>query len=143
MSTITPPDYDEKNINNDIEKNPQQTSDLADAIRSGSVVDGKILEHSNDGDEALKAFMESRGQVLEIDEATNKRLLRKIDWNLMPIMCIVYGLNYLDKTTISYASVMGIKADIHLTGQNYSWLGESLSNTYQISLSVIIPNSGL
>ena len=25
------------------------------------------------------------------------------------VMCVVYGLNYLDKTTISYASVMGIK----------------------------------
>jgi ACS family allantoate permease-like MFS transporter len=25
------------------------------------------------------------------------------------IMCLVYGLNYLDKTTLSYASVMGLK----------------------------------
>lgn len=39
------------------------------------------------------------------------------------IMCIVYGLNYLDKTTISYASVMGIQDDIGLVGDNYQWLG--------------------
>lgn len=39
------------------------------------------------------------------------------------IMCIVYGLNYLDKTTISYASVMGIQEDIGLVGDNYQWLG--------------------
>lgn len=123
MSTITPPSYDEKNTTHDVEKSsPPQ--DVADAIRSGSVVDGKILEHANDGDEALKAFMEAQGQVIEIDEATNKRLLRKIDWNLMPIMCIVYGLNYLDKTTISYASIMGIKTDIGLVGDDYQWLGE-------------------
>ena len=38
-------------------------------------------------------------------------------------MCIVYGLNYLDKTTISYASVMGIQEDIGLVGDNYQWLG--------------------
>jgi ACS family allantoate permease-like MFS transporter len=38
-------------------------------------------------------------------------------------MCIVYGLNYLDKTTISYASVMGIQKDIGLVGDNYQWLG--------------------
>lgn len=38
-------------------------------------------------------------------------------------MCVVYGLNYLDKTTISYASVMGIQEDIGLVGDNYQWLG--------------------
>ncbi|KAI4715698.1 putative MFS allantoate transporter [Aureobasidium sp. EXF-10727] len=76
---------------------------LADAIRNGSV-DKSILQHAGDADEALKAFMSHPGEVIELDEATNKRLLRKIDWNLMPVMCIVYGLNYLDKTTLSYAS---------------------------------------
>lgn len=57
---------------------------LADAIRNGSL-DKKILEHSHDADEAMKAFQESQGQVIEIDAATNKRLLRRIDWNLMPV----------------------------------------------------------
>jgi hypothetical protein len=43
-------------------------------------------------------------------------------------MCIVYGLNYLDKTTLSYASVMGIsepktKGGIDLVGDQYNWLG--------------------
>lgn len=37
-------------------------------------------------------------------------------------MCIVYGLNYLDKTTLSYASVMGIKKDIKLTSGDYNWV---------------------
>lgn len=95
---------------------------LADAIRTGSI-DAKILEHSHDADEAMKAFMGREGQVIELDEATNKRLLRRIDWNLMPVMCVVYGLNYLDKTTISYASIMGIKKDIGLVGDDYQWLG--------------------
>lgn len=57
---------------------------LADAIRSGSV-DAKIIAHSHDADEALKAFASHPGQVIHIDEATNKRLLRKIDWNLIPV----------------------------------------------------------
>ena len=47
-------------------------------------------------------------------------------------MCVVYGLNYLDKTTLSYASIMGLKlphsdkklkSGIHLTGDQYQWLG--------------------
>lgn len=42
-------------------------------------------------------------------------------------MCVVYGLNYLDKTTLSYASIMGItlppeEGGIGLAGDQYSWL---------------------
>lgn len=59
----------------------------------------KILEHSGDADEAMKAF--ANGEIIEVDEATNKRLLRRIDLHMMPLMCVVYGLNYLDKTTLS------------------------------------------
>jgi len=91
------------------------------SVVSTSVVARKILEHSHDADEAMKAF--SSGEVVELDEATSKRLLRIIDWHLMPVMCIVYGLNFLDKTTLSYASIMGLKKDTHLVGDDYQWLG--------------------
>ena len=65
-----------------------------DAIRSGSVVPEKILKHSHDADAALKAFADYEGMVIEIDEATNKRLLRKIDMHLMPVSNIIpeYGV---------------------------------------------------
>lgn len=88
------------------------------AIRSGSIPE-KVLQHSHDADEAMKAFQGHEGEVITIDEATNKRLLRRIDWNLMPIMCVIYGLQYLDKTTLSYASIMGLKKDIGLVGDQY------------------------
>lgn len=39
------------------------------------------------------------------------------------MLCIVYGLNYLDKTTLSYASIMGLKTSLDLKGDNYQWLG--------------------
>jgi hypothetical protein len=60
-----------------------------DAIRSGSIVPEQILKHSHDADVALKAFAEFQGQVIEIDEETNRRLLRKIDWHLMPVCGIL------------------------------------------------------
>lgn len=94
-----------------------------DAVRNTSLVRDEVLKHSHDEDEAMKAFAELEGVSLEIDESTNKRLRRLIDFNLVPIMCLVYGLNYLDKTTLSYANVMGLQDDIGLTGSDYSWLG--------------------
>ncbi|KAH7064685.1 membrane transporter [Macrophomina phaseolina] len=120
-----------QHVDSDVEKEPIPGIS-EEAIRNGSITAGavseRILEHSHDADAAMKAFAELQGQVLEIDEATNARLLRKIDWHLMPLLCIVYGLNYLDKTTLSYASVMGLKKSqaeggIGITSDQYSWLG--------------------
>lgn len=111
----------------DLEKHEPIPGISEDAIRRGSVVPDTILKHSHDADAALQAFKSYEGTVIEIDDETNRRLLRKIDWNLMPIMCVVYGLNYLDKTTLSYASIMGIKnapskGGIGIDGGQYSWL---------------------
>jgi len=36
------------------------------------------------------------GEVITIDNETNWRLLPKIDWHIMRLVCIVYGLQYLD-----------------------------------------------
>ena len=82
-----------------------------------------ILKHAYDADEAMKAFECADGEVLILDEATNKRLLRKIDLRLMPLLCVIYGLNFLDKTTLSYASIMGLQTDLGLVGSDYQWLG--------------------
>ena len=43
----------------------------------------RVQKHGHDADEAMKAFAE--GEVEIIDEATNKRLLRTIDFNIMPV----------------------------------------------------------
>lgn len=109
----------------DVEKQPTEEQLVREARKASnaSVAAAAVLKHSHDADEALKAFMGHEGEVIHIDEETNKRLLRTIDWNLMPLMCVVYGMNFLDKTTLSYASVTGIKKDINLKGNDYQWLG--------------------
>ena len=82
------------------------------------------LGNLQDADEALQAVRNSGdAEEIAIDEELNTRLLRKIDLHIMPIMCVVYGLNYLDKTTLSYASIMGLQTDLNLTKSNYQWLG--------------------
>jgi hypothetical protein len=53
----------------------------------------------------------------------SKRVLRKIDKRLVPILIIIYLLQYLDKNGINYASVYGLQTGTHLHGQDYSWLG--------------------
>jgi ACS family allantoate permease-like MFS transporter len=73
---------------------------------------GVVLKHadSNDADEALKIIQ--AGETIILTPQDEKRLLRKIDLHIMPLLCLVYGLNYLDKTSISYASIMGFKVGL-------------------------------
>lgn len=49
----------------------------------------QVIEHATDADEAMKVFEGHDGGSLVLDEATNKRLLRKIDLNILPV-CVAY-----------------------------------------------------
>ena len=64
-----------------------------------------------------------RGDEQELDLAESKRVLRKVDLRVVPILFLIYLLQYLDKNGINYASVYGLQKGTHLHGQDYSWLG--------------------
>ncbi|KAK8103207.1 hypothetical protein PG984_016353 [Apiospora sp. TS-2023a] len=69
--------------------------------------------------------IEEKGQVLDISAAytpeEEKRVLRKIDCTILPMMCVVFLLQYLDKQSLSYASVFGLITDLNMTSTQYSW----------------------
>ena len=75
-------DNEKQVLDPEVEK--QLPAPLANAIKEGRAPE-EIVKHSHDADEAMKAFEGHEGQIIEIDEATNKRLLRRIDWNLIPV----------------------------------------------------------
>lgn len=74
--------------------------------------------HRDDNYETYKASKE-----IQVDAAELKRVLRKIDFRIIPILFVTYMLQYLDKNSINFASVYHLKEDTHLVGQDYSWLG--------------------
>ncbi|KJR81973.1 uncharacterized protein SPSK_03257 [Sporothrix schenckii 1099-18] len=57
-----------------------------------------------------------------IDPADEKKLVRKLDRRVLWILGVCYFFYYVDKTTLSYAAIFGIKTDLHLVGDEYSWL---------------------
>ena len=44
-----------------------------------------VVKHANDADEAMRAFEDHDGELLVLDEAANKRLLRKNDRNILAV----------------------------------------------------------
>ena len=77
------------------------TSSAVDVEMHGKHVDPRLEKHAHDADEAMKALEELHGEAIELDEATNRRLLKTIDWHMMPIMCCIYGMNFLDSTFLA------------------------------------------
>lgn len=45
------------------------------------------------------------------DAARIRRIVRKIDWRLIPLLFFTYMLNFMDKTILSSASVFGLIDD--------------------------------
>ena len=99
-----------------------------DARHSSLATDGAIVANFKDADEALSfiqnhpeaARVASEGAAILEDPAQRKKLIRKIDMTVAPLLAAVYFLQFLDKTTLSYTAVMGIREDTHLEGQDYS-----------------------
>jgi len=48
-----------------------------------------------------------------------KILVRKIDFRLMPMLVIMYILNYLDRNNIASARLAGLETDLALTSSQY------------------------
>lgn len=54
----------------------------------------KALQAQGDGDEALKVLRDGFQSYTKEDE---KRVLRKIDWRLVPLMLAINGIQFVDK----------------------------------------------
>jgi len=65
---------------------------------------------------------------VDLDPIEAKRVLRKVDLRILSILMVTYFLQYLDKNCINLASVYGLKKDLHLVGQDYSWLSTANPN---------------
>lgn len=98
--------YDEENI----AKQPSPT------------LDTRVASKSSSGDTALDIVPPSNNIHGEVDPKEERKLVRKIDVLVLSNLAICYTFFYLDKTTLSYAAIFGIRKDLNLQRAQYSWL---------------------
>ena len=92
-----------------IERTLSPSDKLSKPPNDISNVDHEVLEYASNAH-------------VDIDESTSRRLRRMFDRRVLVIMIITYFLQALDKGTMSFASIMGIREQTGLDGQKYSWL---------------------
>lgn len=50
-----------------------------------------------------------------------KKILRKMDLRLIPMLTLLYLLSFLDRSNIGNAKIEGLTEDLHMTGPQYNW----------------------
>ncbi|KAL4819974.1 major facilitator superfamily domain-containing protein [Aspergillus spinulosporus] len=83
------------------------------------IAKGQITFEDKTADPALRL---TGGVVVEFTPEEEQSVLKNIDRHMLPLMCWVYMIQFADKTTLNYASLMGIQKDTNLVGNQYSWV---------------------
>ncbi|GAP90231.1 putative mfs general substrate transporter protein [Rosellinia necatrix] len=91
------------------------------AIQKDSRSSDQITAASRDLDENHEFF--KAGDQLNATEDEIKKVVRKIDYHIVPTLFVLYFLQYLDKNAINFANAYGLKQGTNLHGQDFSWLG--------------------
>lgn len=54
------------------------------------------------------------------DTEAEKRILRKCDLHVLPMLYVFYMLSYLDRINIGNARIEGLEQDLRMTGNDYN-----------------------
>ncbi|KAH7198287.1 major facilitator superfamily domain-containing protein [Fusarium flagelliforme] len=75
----------------------------------------------------------SRLNELMADEEALKKLRRKVDWTLMPLLCGTYLLQYVDKQALGYSAVFDLFTTTGMTPDEYSWMASIFYFAYLVA----------
>lgn len=50
------------------------------------------------------------------------RVVRKLDWHILPLCFVLYTFSVLDRSNLGNARLAGLEEDLKLTGSQYQWL---------------------
>lgn len=63
---------------------------------------------------------EDREFLDNFTDAQRKKVLRKVDWRLVPMLAFLYLIAFLDRANIGNAKIEGLMEDLQLSGEQYN-----------------------
>ncbi|KAJ4361719.1 hypothetical protein N0V95_001612 [Ascochyta clinopodiicola] len=78
--------------------------------------------HTEDinAEKASTSWGELEAQQVELDEAEASRVLRKVDYRLVPMLSLLYLVAFIDRSNIGNAKIAGMEADLKMHGLQYN-----------------------
>ncbi|KAL9127841.1 MAG: hypothetical protein Q9217_003360 [Psora testacea] len=92
-----------------------------DAVESPSQFPSALNSEKHHPDRNIKETIpETLNQHANAD--AERRVIRKMDFHIVPLVTALYILAFLDRSNIGNARIAGMSEDLHLGGNRYQWL---------------------
>ncbi|THG94563.1 hypothetical protein EW026_g6935 [Hermanssonia centrifuga] len=107
---------------------PPETSHSGSFIEKASTHDSGSIDVVHGELKSLDvglALVADRSEDADLSPQESKRLRRKIDWHLLPMLFLIYTVQFLDKGTLASSSILGFIADNHLTSSQFNTLSSA------------------
>lgn len=69
---------------------------------------------------------------VDFSHIDGKKVLRKMDLRLIPMLAVLYLLSFLDRGNIGNAKIEGLQEDLNMTGGQYNWTCNAPSRECQL-----------
>jgi hypothetical protein len=93
------------------EKSPKLL--ISDDIEFPVTTNGKIVANE-------ATDVNQHGQFIELPPVEQRRLMRKIDWHLVPWVALLHWLSALDLSILGKARLFGLEHDLHMAGTDFN-----------------------
>jgi hypothetical protein len=95
-------------------------SDLAKSSSQDQVSfqQNEISKHLDDP--TLAIYLEFASKDNQWKELHSKRLLRKVDWRLLPLLVMMYLLNFLDRSNLAQARLGTLEKDLGMKKTDFN-----------------------
>lgn len=99
---------------------PESSLETAQYTENGPEVVSKEAPEVVSGEFPEVARTDETSTVDAIDPVAERKLRLKCDLHVLPMLCIMYLLSFLDRVNIGNARIEGLEKELHMKGQNYN-----------------------
>ncbi|KAK9588205.1 High-affinity nicotinic acid transporter [Aspergillus fumigatus] len=79
----------------------------------------KGVSETDNGKAEGEIYSES-ADLPPLSTTTERKLMAKIDWHIVPCLCVMYLLAFLDRVNISNAAILGLQKDLNIENTKYN-----------------------
>lgn len=115
------------------------TPEMSDLdVKDARITDGSTLSVNAEKELATVSYIEEESAGW--DAASTRKLLRRIDLNLIPFLALLYLLSFLDRTNIGNARLDTLEKDLHLSKEKLQY-NDALSVFFPFYVAAEIPSN--
>lgn len=93
---------------------------LTEPFKKAKAFSEPAMPYAQDEVEAAPPAKDVNFLAPALFSTTERKLMAKIDWRVVPVLTIMYLLAFLDRVNIANANVFGLSKDLHLVGNEYN-----------------------